>query len=129
MDVRTTSRSTSRSMRLSRFTLVVVLVASLALLGACSSGSKKKGSTTGNNNARTALAPSVRWRQCLARHGVKVKAPPAHAKFTRQQLGAALKKSKKLRLRFVAALLKPPKGVVVARYRTAANACLKPGAL
>lgn len=125
MDVRTTSRTK----RAPRFTLVVVLVASLALLGACSSGSKKGSPAGRTKNARTAVAPIVRWHQCLARHGVHVKKQTAKAKFTRQKLAAALKKSKKLRLKFTAALLKPPTGIQVAVYRRAASACLKPGAL
>src|SRR3978361_1810648 len=106
-------REASRSQHLSRVVLVLALVSSVALFGACSSskGTKTQAKPPVTTPARSKL---VLWRQCLVRHGGKRgKAAPVSAKaqLKRQQLVKALQKSKALRLKVAAQLLKAPPGV------------------
>ena len=95
------------------------------MVTACSSSSGKK--TNGKPKA-PAVTALVRWKQCLARHGVKL--PTAQhtkkANFTRAQLVKALRRSKALRAKFAAALLRTPPGIQEAIYKTAAIACSPP---
>jgi hypothetical protein len=127
MDARLSNRHRLRAKRtgLGRLLVAVVLIASLTLLTACSSSSGKKSNGKVKPPAVTAL---VRWKQCLARHGVKL--PTAQhtkkASFTRAQLIRALRRSKVFRAKFAAALLRTPPGVQESIYKTAAIACSPP---
>ena len=120
----TRNRFGPRTTGLGRLLIAVVLVASLTLLTACSS-SGKKADPPAKPPAQTAL---VRWKQCLARHGVRIPAAQhtKKANFTRAQLVRALRRSKTLRAKFAAALLRTPPGVQEALYKTAAIACSPP---
>ena len=113
--------------RAPRMLIVLALLASLVFFDACSSS----GTAARKQTAAARATPNlVRWRQCLVRHGAKLTARKAvKAKFTRAQLVRALRKNKTLRLKFAAALVKAPPGVEVTRYKRAAQACIKPGAL
>jgi hypothetical protein len=118
------ARLSSRSLGSARVLLACALVAMLMLFTACSSSSKSSKPPT-KAAAQTSL---VRWRQCLARHGVRfpVAKPAAPKKpiFTRRQLLIALQKNPKLRAEFGKALLKAPPGIAAARYKAAVTACL-----